>query len=527
MKSISAALLSGSLVFAAAGCSVNNEQPITIGMANFFGALDPAGSYSVSDQEIMFNIYPTLLTNLPGEVELKGEIAESFGFVAPTIYEVKIKPNLKFANGNDLTASDVVHSFKRQFTVDAPVTPVALLSNISEIDSTDDLTVQFTLKTPNDQSLAHVLSSTAGLIVDEEYFPDDSLLGNEAIVEARPFAGQYEINAISQDEFISYVPNANYNGILGAPKNSGVIVRYFADPANLVLAAKKGEIDVTLGWRSLGGSQVQDLVASGFTLISGDGAEPNFLTFDTRNQPFGSATEEANEKKALAVRQAAAYVIDQEEIAKDAYFDSAEVSKSMVPPSIPGFFDAYTPLYGDSPNLDLAKEKLEQAGIDTPVNFELSYSVDRYGPTTALAVAQIKDQLEQSGLFTVSLNGMEWSAFREARINAQLQSWHLAWGPDFGEADNYLTPILKSDIAFLRSGYANEVLDGLLVSQLSEQNSEKRLELIRQIQEIVAQDLPAIPLVQTGRFALVKPDVNGFAETMDASFKFRYSNLSR
>jgi peptide/nickel transport system substrate-binding protein len=142
-------------------------------------------------------------------------------------------------------------------------------------------------------------------------------------------------------------------------------------------------------------------------------------------------------------------------------------------------------------------------------------------------MTQLKDQLEQSGLFAVSLNAMEWSAFREARTNFQLEAWHLGWGPDFGEADNYLTPILKSDIAWLKSGYVNPELDQLLVSQRSETDPAKREALLKQIQEIVVKDLAAIPLIQAGRFALVNPEIKGFAETLDASFKFRYSNLSR
>jgi peptide/nickel transport system substrate-binding protein len=527
LRKLSIAIITGSLVMSTAACSQQSGDPITIGISNFFTALDPAGSYSVVDQEIMFHIYPTLLTNLPGEVELRGEIAESFGFVDPNTYEVKLKPGLKFANGNDLTASDVVHSYRRQSTVAAPISPVSLLSGISEINEIDELTIQFKLNTPNDQTISHVLSSTAGLIVDEEFFPADALLENSDIVEARPFAGQYEMNAVSQDEFISYVPNNSYAGILGKPKNSGIIARYFTDPSNLVLAAKKGEIDVTMGWRSLTGTQVDDLAASGLELIYGQGAEPYFLTFDSRNQPFGSETDNADAAKAFAVRQAAAFVIDSAAIAKEAYFDSVEVSKSMVPKSLPGYFDAFTLIYGNQPDLAKAKQVLNQASVSYPIEFELSYAIDRYGPVTASAMTQLKDQLEQSGLFAVSLNAMEWSAFREARTNGQLEVWHLGWGPDFGEADNYLTPILKSDIAWLKSGYVNPELDQLLVSQRSEADPAKREAILKQIQEIVVKDLPAIPLIQAGRFALVRPEIKGFAETLDASFKFRYSNLSR
>ncbi|PMD04472.1 ABC transporter substrate-binding protein, partial [Brevibacterium paucivorans] len=50
----------------------------------------------------------------PGTSEIREGIAESADFVKPDEYEVKLKKDLKFANGNDLTASDVKFSFERQ-----------------------------------------------------------------------------------------------------------------------------------------------------------------------------------------------------------------------------------------------------------------------------------------------------------------------------------------------------------------------------------------------------------------------------
>lgn len=528
-KLASISLISSSVLLFSACTTVDSDE-ITIGTSNFFFSIDPAATYASVDQEIMFNIYPTIFTNRPGNEKLENEIAESAEFLDPQTFSVSVKPNLTFSNGNSLTASDVEYSFRRQKLAFGPNNPSVLLANINQVTAVGDLTVEFDLAIANDRTIYHVLSSTAALIVDEEVFPPDSVMENPDIVEASPFAGQYLVNALEEGEYISFQPNPTYGGILGAPKNSGVVARFFEEPTNLVLAAKAGEIDVAMGWRSLAGPAVEELELAGMLIQSGVGAEPNFLVFDYRAQPFGSDTASPDPAKALAVRQAIAHIVDRRDLSSDAFFGTAEISYSSVPSKLPGSFDAFSSRYGNGagePDLDRARKTLSEAGISLPVALEISYTPERYGPTTLRALAQIADQLNQTELFDVRTKPMEWTAFREARLNGQVQAVHVAWGPDFGEADNYLTPIFRTDTSWIRNGYSNSKLDELLIAQAGEANPETRKELLRQAQEIIAEDVPVIPLLQTGRFALVKPGISGVTETLDATFKFRYGNITK
>ena len=65
-------------------------------------------------------VFATLLDSPQGSSEVEPDIAESAEYTAPTQYTVTLKPDLKFANGNDLTSSDVKFSFERQLAIADP-----------------------------------------------------------------------------------------------------------------------------------------------------------------------------------------------------------------------------------------------------------------------------------------------------------------------------------------------------------------------------------------------------------------------
>ena len=85
------------------------------------------------------------------------------------------RSGLKFANGHDLTASDVKFSFDRINKINDENGPSSLLANIDSVEAKDDTTVVFHSKVKNDVTLKQVLSSPAGPIVDEESFDADKL----------------------------------------------------------------------------------------------------------------------------------------------------------------------------------------------------------------------------------------------------------------------------------------------------------------------------------------------------------------
>src|SRR5947209_3105123 len=143
---------------------------LTIGTTDKVTTIDPAGSYDNGSFAVETQVYPFLVDTPYGSPDVKPSIATSASFTAPTEYTVKLKPGLKFANGHDLTSSDVKFTFDRMLKINDPNGPASLLGNLAGTDATDPTTVVFHLRVANDQTFAQVLGTNAGPIVDEQVF---------------------------------------------------------------------------------------------------------------------------------------------------------------------------------------------------------------------------------------------------------------------------------------------------------------------------------------------------------------------
>lgn len=501
---------------------------LTIGTTEQVTALDPAGSYDNGSFAVMNQVYPFLMNTPYGSPDVEPDIAESAEFTAPTEYTVKLKPGLTFANGNDLTASDVKFTFDRQLAIADPNGPSSLLYNLDSVDAVDDTTVVFNLKSENDQIFPQILSSPVGPIVDEDVFSPDALTSDDEIVEGNAFAGQYVITSYDFNNLISYKANADYDGLLGAAKTDTVNVKYYTDASNLKLDVQEGNIDVAN--RTLSATDIEDLRGNDkVKVVDGPGGEIRYLVFNFNTMPFGATTPEADPAKALAVRQAIADLIDRDAISEDVYKGTFTPLYSYVAEGLTGANEALKGLYGDGnggPDADKAAERLEAAGVSTPLDISIQYVAERYGPSSSDEYAIIKENLEESGLFTVDLQSTEWVQYSEDRVADLYPAYQLGWFPDYSDADNYLTPFFLTE-NFLANHYDNPEVNDLILEQAVTADPAAREALIGEIQDKVAADLSTIPYMQGAQVAVTGTDVEGTEDTLDASFKFRYAALSK
>lgn len=518
-----------------AGCSGGGSSSgdsaggtLTIGTTDKITVLDPAGSYDNGSFAVMNQVFPFLMNTPYGSPDVEPDIAESAEFTSPTEYTVKLKEGLKWANGHDLTSSDVKFSFDRQVAIADENGPSSLLANMDSVAAPDDTTVVFTLKSENDQTFPQILSSPAGPIVDEEVFAADALTTDKEIVDGDAFAGQYTIANYDFNNLIQYKAYDGYEGVLGAAKTGTVNVKYYADASNLKLDIQEGNIDVA--FRSLSATDIEDLRGNDkVKVVDGPGGEIRYIVFNFDTQPFGATTPEADAAKALAVRQAAADLIDRQEIADQVYKGTYTPLYSYVPAGLTGATESLKPLYGDGqggPDAIKAKATLDAAGITGPVTLNLQYSNDHYGPSSGDEYALIKDQLESSGLFTVNLQTTEWVQYSKDRTTDVYPEYQLGWFPDYSDADNYLSPFFIKE-NFLANHFDDAEVQSLIAEQVSTTDPDARTKIIEEIQDKVAAQLSTIPYLQGSQVAIVGTSVSGTEDTLDASFKFRYAALSK
>jgi peptide/nickel transport system substrate-binding protein len=515
-----------------AGCAPGGgggeeDNVILVGTTDKVTTLDPAGSYDNGSLGVQTQVFPYLVNTDYNSTEVVPDLAESAEFTSPSEYTVTLPAGLKWANGNDLTSSDVKFSFDRNIAIADPNGASSLLYNLDSVSTPDDTTVVFKLKTENDQIFPQILTSFPGAIVDEESFAADAITPDEEIVEANAFGGPYIITSYTFNETVEYAPNPDYKGILAPPVNDGVITTVYADSSNLKLAVQEGEVDVA--YRSLSPTDIEDLSGNdAVTVHNGPGGEIRYIVFNFNTMPYGATTPEADPAKAEAVRQAVASLVDRQAIATQVYKDTYTPLYSFVPDGFAGATTVLKDLYGDGnggPDAAKAAEILEAAGVTTPVALSLQYnSDDHYGPSSGDEYAMVKSQLEADGLFAVDLQSTEWVQYSEDRTADVYPAYQLGWFPDYSDADNYLTPFFLTN-NFLGNHFSDAEVEQMILEQAVTTDPAERQQLIEDIQARMGVLLSTVPLLQGAQVAVSGTDIDGVV--LDASFKFRYAPLTK
>ena len=498
-------------------------EPWILGTTDTVTALDPAGSYDLGSSTMEYNVYQTLVTVPAGSNEIVGDAAESCEYDDPQTLTCTLKEGLQFSNGNELTSSDVAYSFERAIQIQDPNgAAIYLLGSITDtakdgtvtlnegaIETPDDTTVVFNLDQP-DTTFQYVLTYPgAGAIVDEETFPEDEKLADEEVVGSGPYKiSEYEAGNRAVLEL-----NENYTGdnTGGAPQ---VFIQYYSEASALKLAAENGEVDVA--WRSLSPTDITDLEGNGdVTVATGEGAEIRYWVWQLANP----TAEE------VAVRQAAAQVFDREAIAENAYDGTVDPLYSIVPPGFAGQKDSFQETYGE-PDPAAAEQILDDAGVDTPVELTVGWTPTHYGPALEDEANEIERQLEESGLFDVTLKSTEWEQYQTIYKEGAYDLFALGWFPDYPDADTYLSPFLV-DGGFFQNGYSNPEANELVDLEQGSADQAEREDAIAQLQDIAAEDVPFIPSWVGQNIAVYGDGMEGVEDTLDPSFIFRFWLVSK
>ncbi|HEX2176298.1 MAG TPA: ABC transporter substrate-binding protein [Nocardioidaceae bacterium] len=499
------------------GGSAGGGAPWILGTTDTVTSLDPAGAYDLGSWTLQYQMYQRLLTIPAGENTPQGDAAESCEYENPSTLTCTLKNGLQFSNGNPLTSSDVKFSLERNINIADPNGASVLLGSLmnedgsmapNAIETPDERTVTFNLTKP-DTTFQFVLTTNAAAIVDEDTFPAAQKVANAQAVGSGPFQlAQYEDgNQAVLDK------SETYSGPNEA-QSSRVFVKYYKEPSALKLAAENGEVDVA--WRSLSPTDIEDLKQSdSVQVLEGEGSEIRYFVWQLGTQMGGEK----------AVRQAVAELIDREAIAQRAYDGTVEPLYSIVPPGFPGQIDAFRDKYGDN-SVDQARQMLQSAGIQTPVNLTLGYTPSHYGPAAVDEATELKRQLDASGLFNVSLKSAEWTQYQELYKQNAYDLFQLGWFPDYLDADNYLSPFFV-DGGFYENNYSNPQVNQLVAKEQGASEDAVREQTFQQLQRIVAEDVPLIPSWVGKNTAVVNPAMQGVEETLDPSFIFRMWTVSK
>ena len=503
---------------------------MTVGTTDQVVSLAPAGSYDFGSLMLETNVYQFLMNVPAGGTAPQPDAAQSCSFTTGTTYTCKMKPGLKFSNGDSLTANDVAFSFNRVNKINDPNGPASLIGNMASVQATDDSTVVFTLKNANDQTWPFVPGTSAGPIVDSKVFPADKLLDDSKVIGSGP----YEVSSYSKNQLVQLKANPNYSGS-NNPKTSTIALKYYTSAQNMKQDIQTGAIDVAL--RTLAPTDVASLKNDkNVKVVNGSGGELRYIVFNLKTMPGNTDAQK------LAVRQAIAYSIDRQAIADKVYQGTYQPAYSMVPQGIAGATEPFKDAYGSSPDKSKAQQVLQAAGVTTPVKLHIQYDIGHYGPVSDQEHTEIKRQLDSTGLFQTTLQATEHTTYVKERVQDLYPLYQLGWFPDFVDADNYLFNFL-SEQNFVHAHYCDTDKNGkavsndrpcdkdgvlpLLTTEETKSGSE-RTDALTQIQKVLATGtMPYLPLLSGKQVAVTRTNVTGVQETLDATYQYRFWLFSK
>ena len=147
-----------------------------------------------------------------------------------------------------------------------------------------------------------------------------------------------------------------------------------------------------------------------------------------------------------------------------------------------------------------------------------------YGTASGDEYAEIKRQLDDSGLFDVTLKSTEWNQYSEAAFTDKYPLFQLGWFPDYPDPDDYVGNFL-SETSFLNIHYSNPEIQKLLAEEKASTDGAVTEQAFFKM-EISAKDAPNIPIWE-GQQVAQACSVNVEVQGADPSFIFRYWLLSK
>lgn len=514
MKKIVAAALAVSALFflVACGPSTSAVTSLVYGTTEKVSDMDPANAYDFHTWEIFQNIYGGLTAYAPGTTDLVPGLAESWTVnEAGDEYTFKLRPDLKFTNGDALDASVVKWTIDRNAALKGD--PSWLITDfVASVEAPDATTVVFKLRAPNGFFPA-LVATPPYFPLSPNVYPVDKIVKDPSELTGGAMVGYgaYTATTFKRDEEVVLDANPDFYG--DKAKIAKIIIRYFADASTLRLSLDKGEID--LAYKQLNPSDIADLEAKGeVTTNKLTGPQIRYLSFETSESVF--------KKKEL--RQAINALINRPELVQKVYLGQNSPLYSMVPNGMIYQVKTFEAV-GDA-NVALAEELLKAQGFSEakPFEFDLWYTPSRYGDTEVNMAEVLKAQFEATKLVKVNLKSAEWATYKEQWAKKQMPVFLLGWYPDYIDPDNYTAAFAgTAGSAGMGINFSDKEWDALFAKEQSSADAAVREATFKTIQEKWVIDQPTVPLWQGDLYVFTKKNVTGVK--IGPTLIFNYNQL--
>jgi len=451
--------------------------PVTIAPTWFDPAAAPP---QITPFGMLYALHDALVRPLPGQ-KMGNSLAESWAESQDGLrYEFKLRPGLKFHNGDAVTAEDVKFSFERYKGAGAR----ELNQRVRRVEIVDPLTVRFVLKEPwpDFMTFYGTTATAAGIVVPKKYLTQ---AGDDALRKHPIGAGPYKL--VSHTPGVEVVLEANPDYWRQVPTVKRLIMKSVPEGTTRVAMLKKGEADIAL---LLEGPNAETLMRDPrFSIVATRHASAMWIEFADQWDPKSPWHDQR-------VRLAVNHALDRKAISETACLGFCPAAGVIVPPVMDYALAVEPPRYDPQK----AKQLLAEAG------YPKGFDAGDFTPIPALSSAgeAAMNYLNAVGIRT-RMRPMEQAAFYAAWQEKKLRGIFLTAAGNSGNAATRVEAFVYSKGTFAYGGYPD--IDDLFQQQSRERDAAKREALLHRIQQLTIDRVMFAPIWNTRVVVGVGPRV--------------------
>jgi peptide/nickel transport system substrate-binding protein len=480
----------------AGGCSPaghreeGTRETLVVGVETDPLNLDPRLSTDALSARIAQLVYSSLLT-LNERMELIPDAAERWEQPDPTTYIFHLRRGVAFHDGTELTAEDVVHTFRSMMAPALASPKRASFDKVAKVETVDRYTVLFSLSEPFAPFLTNVVVGIVPRHVDQ---------GSATFSRHPVGSGPFRFSSWIQGERLELVAHDAYFG--GRPHISRLIFKIIPDATVRLLALEQGSIDL------LQNNIPPDLLARlernpGLVVRKAQGTNYTYLGMNLRAPPFND----------ILVRQAVAHAIDREPLIRHILKGLGTPASGLLPSShwacAPDL-----PTYPYDPKSAIAL--LERAGYRDPdgpgdkPRFTVTFKTSQNEITRRIGEV-LQQEFSRVGI-GLEIESYEWGTLFADIKAGNFQLYALTW-VGITEPDIYYH-VFHSDSTpprgANRGAYSNPEVDALLELGRTTLDQAERRDIYRRVQHILAQEIPYISLWHATNVVAMHKRVHGY-----------------
>ena len=483
--------------------------------------MDPGEAFEISAGEIMGNSYDRLLRyDVNDPSKLIADLAKSWAVSSDgKTYSFELKPGLKFASGNPITAEDVVFSLQRGVLLDK--SPAFILTQFGftkenvkdKIRQTGPLTLTFeTDKSYAPTFVYNCLTANIAAILDKKLVLSKEVSGDLGYAWLKTNyagSGPLKIREWRANEIVALERNDNYHG--EKSKMTRVLYRHVKEASSQRLQLEKGDVDIA---RNLSPEDLTALAANkSIKTTSTPKGTVYYISLNQKNPNLAKPE----------VREAMKWLVDYAAIGDTLIKNIGTINQNFMPIGLLGA-SSEKPYKLD---VDKAKALLAKAGL--PNGFKVTIDMRTVQPVQGITEA-FQQTAKRAGIDIEILPGDGKQTLTKYR--ARTHDMYIGqWGADYWDPHTNATFVQNPDnsddaktkpLAW-RNAWATPELTKKADAAVLERDANKRKAMYEEMQAEFRKTSPFIMLYQQLETAALRTDVNNFkiGPTSDATYMFR------